>query len=135
MDSEQQLLEEEGEGEVGAPGATEQSRLFDLLGRINYVVLRGDGLYLQAGGGVYRVLYGAYWQSVFSGEQHWELRCEEIGQGVWAEGHDPIVFVDLPLRYTRHGWVIEVGSLFCLLYGDLLAVNSRVFEDALIFRP
>jgi hypothetical protein len=31
-----------------APGATEQSRLFDLLGRINYVVLRGNRLYLQA---------------------------------------------------------------------------------------
>jgi hypothetical protein len=42
--------------------------------------------------------------------------------------------VDLPLRYTRHGWVIEVGSLFCLLYGDLLAVNGCVFEDAKIFR-
>ncbi len=48
-----------------APGATEQSRLFDLLGRINYVVLRGDGLYLQARGVVYRIRYGAYWQSVF----------------------------------------------------------------------
>ena len=133
MDSEQQLVEEE-EGEVGVACATEQSRLFDLLGRINYVVLRGDGLYLQAGGSVYRVLYGAYWQSVFSGEQHWELRCEELGQGVWAEGHDPIVFVDLPLRYTKHGWVIEVESLFCLLYGDLLAVNADAFEDSTTIR-
>ena len=117
-----------------APGATEQSRLFDLLGRINYVVLRGNGLYLQASGNVYRVRYGAYWQSVYSGEQHWELRCEEVGHGVWAEGHETVVLVDLPLRYTRHGWVIEVGSLFCLLYGDLLAVNGCVFEDAKIFR-
>ncbi|HEX6624132.1 MAG TPA: hypothetical protein VF064_10500 [Pyrinomonadaceae bacterium] len=121
-------------GTRAAPEATEQSRLFDLLGRINYVVLRGSGLYLQAGGKVYRVRYGAYWQSVYSGEQHWELRCEEVGYGVWADGHETTFVIDLPIRYTRHGWVIEVGSLFCLLYSDLLAVNGGAFEDAKLCR-
>lgn len=120
-------------GESVEPGATEQSRLFDLLGQINYVVLRGGPMYLQAGGTVYRVLYGVYWQSVFSGEQHWGLRCEEVGR-VWAEARGGGASVNLPLRYTNAGWVIEVESLECLLYGDLLSVNGGGLEGSLILR-
>ena len=105
------------------PDASEQSRLFNLLGRINYIILRGDSVYLQVRGTVYKVIYGVYWQSVFSGRQHWGLRCAEVGHGAWAED-DAEAYINLPLRYTTAGWVIEAESSSCPLYGDLLAVNE-----------
>lgn len=106
------------------PSATEQSRLFDLLGRVNYAVLRGEGVYLQISGEVYRVLYGLYWQSVLNGAQHWGLRCEAVGCGAWAEGRATASRVDLPLRFTNLGWVVEVASVPCPLSGDLLAGDA-----------
>jgi hypothetical protein len=38
--------------------AREQSRLFDLLGRINYKILTGKQVYVQTGGVVYKTVYG-----------------------------------------------------------------------------
>ncbi|HYE65123.1 MAG TPA: hypothetical protein VD966_06050 [Pyrinomonadaceae bacterium] len=111
------------ESERIEPNATEQSRLFDLLGRINYFILRGARVYLEVHGTAYRVLYGLYWQSVFSGEQHWGLKCEEIGH-VWIEKEGAELSVVLPLRYTQRGWVIEAHSLQCPLYAYLLAVHE-----------
>src|SRR5262249_30606329 len=60
------------------PDAREQSRLLDLLGRINYRILSGNKVYVEVGGVVYKTLYGGYWRSVFTGIQHYLLRCEEI---------------------------------------------------------
>jgi hypothetical protein len=120
--------------EGAEPGATEQSRLFDLLGRINYVILRGDPVYLQAGGEVYKILFGLYWQSVFTGARHWGFRCEEVGRNAWAEGRTITARVELPLYYTKLGWVIEVASVHCLLYGDLLSVNGDPFADSFVYR-
>ena len=116
------------------PDATEQSRLFDLLGRINYVILRGEAVYLQAGGEVYKIQFGLYWQSVFTGARHWGFRCEEVGHSAWAEGHTITARVELPLHYTKLGWVIEVESARCLLYGDLLSVNGDPLADSLVYR-
>jgi hypothetical protein len=116
------------------PDATEQSRLFDLLGRINYVILRGEAVYLQAGGGVYKIQFGLYWQSVFTGARHWGFRCEEVGHNAWADGHTITARVELPLHYTKLGWVIEVESARCLLYGDLLSVNGDPLADSLVYR-
>ena len=118
--------------ESAEPNATEQSRLFDLLGRVNYAVLRGAPVYLQFGGRVYKILYGLYWQSVLTGARHWGFRCEEVGHGAWADGHSITSRVDLPLHYTKIGWVIEVESAQCLLYGDLLSANGDLLADALI---
>ena len=113
------------------PDATEQSRLFDLLGRINHLILRGEPVYLQAGGEVYKVLYGLYWQSVFTGAQHWGFRCEALGHGAWAEEQGTTSRVDLPLRHTESGWVVEVASAACLLYGDvLLGCADALFNPA-----
>ena len=118
-----------GEDEAGAtesaePSATEQSRLFDLLGRINCAVLRGEGVYLQISGEVYRILYGLYWRSVLTGAQHWGIRCEEVGREAWAEGHAAASRVDLPLRYTEAGWAVEVESVPCPLSGGLLVGDA-----------
>lgn len=120
--------------ELAEPDATEQSRLFDLLGRINYVILRGEAVYLQAGGEVFKIQFGIYWQSVFTGARHWGFRCEEVGHGAWADGHTITARVELPLHYTKLGWVIEVASARCLLYGDLLSVNGDPLADSLVYR-
>jgi hypothetical protein len=53
------------------PDAREQSRLLDLLGRINYKILTGNRVYVEVGGVVYKTLYGGYWRSVFTGIQHY----------------------------------------------------------------
>lgn len=120
--------------ELAEPDATEQSRLFDLLGRINYVILRGEAVYLQAGGEVFKIQFGIYWQSVFTGARHWGFRCEEVGHAAWADGHTITARVELPLHYTKLGWVIEVASARCLLYGDLLSVNGDPLADSLVYR-
>jgi hypothetical protein len=120
--------------DLAEPCATEQSRLFNLLGRINYVILSGEAVYLQAGGEVYKILFGLYWQSVFTGARHWGFRCEEVGHGAWADGHTITSRVELPLHYTKLGWVIEVESARCLLYGDLLSVNGDPLAGSLLYR-
>src|SRR5215217_7553241 len=60
------------------PSARDQSRLMDLLGRINYKILTGKRVYVEVGGVVYRTLFGGYWRSVFTGNEHYLLRCETI---------------------------------------------------------
>ncbi len=103
------------------PAATEQSRLFDLLGKINYKILQGSDVYLQVGGAAYRVLYGVYWRSVHTGTQFWGLRCAEIADGMWREESAARARIDLPLRFTKNGWMIETQSLRFLLYDDSFA--------------
>ena len=104
--------------EGAVPAATEQSRLFDLLGKINYKILQGSDVYLQVSGAAYRVLYGVYWRSVYTGAQFWGLRCAEIADGMWREESAARARIDLPLRYTKNGWMIETQSLRFLLYDD-----------------
>jgi hypothetical protein len=97
------------------PDAREQSRLLDLLGRINYKILTGNRVYVEVGGVVYRTLYGGYWRSVFTGIQHYLLRCEEIQSSVWAESAEAPVIVDLPISYSNEGWNASGHSLSFLL--------------------
>lgn len=106
------------------PAATEQSRVFDLLGQINYRILRGHTVYLRACGMTYKVLYGVYWRSVYSGVQHWGLKCAAIEEGMWSEGHLAAVQVNLPLRFTADGWVVEAQSFQFLLRGDFPLLHS-----------
>ncbi|MGB8508116.1 MAG: hypothetical protein WCD76_06915 [Pyrinomonadaceae bacterium] len=114
------------------PAAVEQSRVFDLLGQINYKILRGHTVYLRACGTTYKVLHGIYWQSVFSGIQHWGLRCAAIESGMWAEEYLSSINVELPLRFTKDGWIVEAATFQFLLAGDFpafldcpLAHNSK----------
>lgn len=106
------------ESDGGEPSANDQSRLFDLLGRIDHRVLAGKPLYIQARGMVYKVLYGVYWRSIYSGTQYWGLRCEEVADGVWMDGPLPAAKVDMPICYTSEGWVVEDQSLKFLLYRE-----------------
>lgn len=59
------------------PSAQDQSKLLELLGLINYKILCGNILYVESGGIVYKIRYGVYWRSVFTGAEHYLLKCEE----------------------------------------------------------
>jgi len=103
------------------PDAREQSRLLDLLGRINHRILTGNRVYVEVEGVVYRTLYGGYWCSVFTGIQHYLLRCEQIQTSMWTEETDEAVVIDLPIAYADGGWTTEGCSLSFLLTRDQLA--------------
>ena len=100
------------------PDAREQSRLLELLGLINYKILTGNRVYIEVGGVVYKTLYGGYWRSVFTGIQHYLLRCEEISGSMWIEGSDATTVVDLPIAYTNDGWTARGHSLLFILSRD-----------------
>lgn len=104
---------------INAPSARDESYLFDLIGKIDHKVLQGYSFYIQVRGIAYRVLYGVYWRSVYSDEQYWGLRCEEIGRGMWAGDREDTNCIDLPIHYTNAGWTVEEQSLQFLLTCDL----------------
>ena len=105
--------------QIMARSARDESYLFDLLGKIDHKVIAGNSLYIQIKGIAYKVLYGVYWRSVYSGQQFWGLRCEEIERGMWEDGNSDTTCVDLPILYTEEGWAVEDQSLQLLLYRDL----------------
>jgi hypothetical protein len=95
------------------PTSREQCRLLDLLGRINYKILSGNRVYVEVDGVVYKTLYGGYWRSVFTGIEHYLLRCEQVSGGAWTdEGNTS---VDLPIAYSNDGWTARGSSLSFLL--------------------
>ena len=100
---------------ASGPNAREQSRLMDLLGRINYKILTGNQVYIQAGGVVYKTVYGGYWRSVFTGIEHYLLRCVEIQTPMWLQDQQVNGFVDLPITYSNGGWIANGNSLSFIL--------------------
>lgn len=112
--------------QINAPSAREESYLFDLIGRIDHKVLQGYSLYIQIRGIAYKVLYGVYWRSVYSDQQFWGLRCEEIERGMWADDEDDTTCIDLPIRYTEEGWTVEEQSLQFLLNLDLPLFENTI---------
>ncbi len=100
---------------ISGPSAREQSRLFDLLGRINYKILTGNQVYVQSGGVVYKTIYGGYWRSVFTGIEHYLLRCVEVQTPVWMKDGPDDDFVDLPITYSNGGWIANGNSLSFIL--------------------
>lgn len=99
------------------PDVWDQSRLLELLGLINYRVHTGNKVYIQVGGSVFRTLYGGYWRSVFTGTEHYLLRCEEIKNSIWSEESDSSA-VDLPIVYSNDGWTIGGHSVSFMLSLD-----------------
>ena len=99
--------------------AREQSRLMDLLGRINYKILTGNRVYVEVGGVVYRTIYGGYWRSVFTGIEHYLLRCEQVSGNAWTK--DDNTSIDLPIAYSNHGWTARGHSLSFILNRDLFS--------------
>jgi len=100
------------------PDVHDRSLVLELLGRINYKILRGNRVYIEVGGVVYKTLYGAYWRSVFTGIEHYQLKCEEISGSIWTEGSDATAVVDLPIDYSNEGWTARGHSLSFILSRD-----------------
>jgi hypothetical protein len=88
--------------------AKDESRLFDLIGKIDHKILCGVAVYIEVQGIAYRVLYGVYWR----------LRCEQIKGGMWSEESRATTQVDIPICHSPQGWVVEGQSLNFLLYQD-----------------
>jgi hypothetical protein len=96
----------------------DQSRLLELLGLINYKILSGYSLYIEANGAVYKILYSGYWRSVFTGAEHYFLRCDKVADGMWIEGNAAPSKVDLVILYSDAGWLVKGHSLKFILYQD-----------------
>jgi hypothetical protein len=103
------------QSEYDNPDARDRSRLLHLLGSINYRILTGNRIYIEVGGIVYRTLGGLYWRSVYTGVEHYLLRCQQISGGIWAEGNTAVGMVDLPISRTREGWTAHGYSLMFML--------------------
>ena len=100
------------------PDARERSRLLRLLGLINYRILTGNRVYVEVGGIVYKTLYGGYWRSVFTGVEHYLLKCQAVSGGIWAEGSSAVDLVDLPIAHTQDGWTAQGHSVMFMLNRD-----------------
>ena len=98
------------------PTVQEQCRLLDLLGKINYKIISGNRVYIEVGGVVYKTIYGGYWRSVFTGIEHYLLRCEQVSGGAWTE--DDCTAIDLPIAYSNNGWTASGHSLSFMLNRD-----------------
>jgi hypothetical protein len=98
------------------PDVWEQTRVLELLGRVNYTIIKGKRVYVEVGGVVYKTLYGGYWRSVFTGVEHYLLRCEQVSGSIWAEEEtDAAKAVDLPIAYSNEGWTASGYSLSFML--------------------
>jgi hypothetical protein len=102
------------------PAATprEQTRLLELLGRINYKIVQGKRVYVEVDGVVYKTLYGGYWRSVFTGVEHYLLRCERVSGSPWADDDGNDWIVDLPIAYSNQAWTTNGHSLSYMLSRD-----------------
>jgi hypothetical protein len=96
------------------PTPRDRSRLLQLLGSINYKVLQQNRVYFEVDGVVYKTLWGLYWRSVFTGVEHYLLRCQPIS-GVWNEGNAVVDMIDLPISRTKEGWAAKGQSLNFML--------------------
>lgn len=97
--------------ETEEPDPQAQSKLLELLGLINLKVLGGGTVYLEVNGRAYKVLFGAYWRSVFTGAEHYLLKCEEIADGMWIEGETAAHEIELAISYMEGGWAVKGCSL------------------------
>jgi len=100
------------------PDVRDQTRVLELLGLINYRIISGNRVYVEVGGVVYKTLYGGYWRSVFTGIEHYLLRCEQVSGSVWAEDYTADTTVDLPIIYSDDGWSARGHSLSFMLARD-----------------
>jgi len=110
------------------PDVREQTRVLELLGKINYKIIKGSRVYIEAGGVVYKTLYGGYWRSVFTGVEHYLFRCEQVSGAVWAREDDTAV--DLPISYSNEGWTANGHSLSFMLSRDWGTLGARTSLSA-----
>lgn len=100
------------------PDIRQQTLILDLLGKINYKILSGKRVYIEVGGVVYKTLYGGYWRSVFTGLEHYLLRCEQVSDAVWSVDDPETAIIDLPIAYSNEGWTARGHSVAFMLSRD-----------------
>lgn len=104
------------------PEIREQTRILELLGRVNYKIIEGKRVYVEVDGVVYKTLYGGYWRSVFTGIEHHLLRCVRVSGSVWADENSPQV--DLPIAYSQAGWTACGRSLSFILSREMMVLPT-----------
>jgi hypothetical protein len=98
-----------------SPSAREQTKCLELLGKVNYKIIHGSRVYVEVGGVVYKTHYGGYWRSVFTGIEHYLLRCEQVSGSIWAEENSTPGAVDLPIAYSNDAWSASGYSISFML--------------------
>ena len=98
------------------PDVRDQTLVLELLGRINYKIIKGERVYVEVGGVVYKTLYGGYWRSVFTGIEHYLLRCQQVSGNAWTNEDNESI--DLPIAYSNDGWTARGHSLSFILNRD-----------------
>ncbi len=106
------------------PNVRDQTRVLELLGRINYKIIKGKRVYIEAGGVVYKTLYGGYWRSVFTGVEHYLFRCEQVSS-IWSLESSAESAVDLPIVFSNNGWTANGHSLSFMLANDQEELKRR----------
>ncbi len=100
------------------PDVRDHSRVLELLGQINYQILTGNRVYIEVDGVVYKTLFGAYWRSVFTGIEHYLLKCQPIAVSIWSEGNEATPVLELPIVYSDGGWTAGGYSLSLMISRD-----------------
>jgi hypothetical protein len=100
------------------PDVRDQCLILELLGRINYTIVKGHRVYVETGGVVYKTLYGGYWRSVFTGIEHYLLKCEKVSGSIWREPDDETAVIELPIVFSQEGWTAKGHSLSFMLSRD-----------------
>ena len=97
------------------PDVRDQTLILELLGRVNYKIIKGQRVYVEAEGVVYKTLYGGYWRSVFTGIEHYLLKCEKVSGSIWTEGSAAADVVDLPIAFSNDGWTASGHAISFML--------------------
>jgi hypothetical protein len=116
------------------PNVFERSLVLSLLGRINYQIITGHRVYIEAAGRVYKAIWGGYWRSVFTGVEHFTLKCEEVSGAVWSND-DSQKSVDLPIEFSNNAWTTHGNSLSFLLSRDANSSSTkRTWHDLINYQ-
>lgn len=122
-----------GSRSASPPDIFDRGLLLELLGRINYQIVSGNRVYIEAGGVVYKALFGGYWRSVFTGVEHYSIKCEAISGAAWADDLRAGV-VDLPIVFSNNAWCASGHSLSFMLSRDPVTADqtkhhwNRIFQ-------
>jgi hypothetical protein len=116
------------------PDVRDQTSVLELLGRINYRIIKGGRVYIEAGGVVYKTLYGSYWRSVFTGVEHYLFRCEQVSGAVWAAEDCQETAIDLPIAFSSDGWAASGHSLSFMLSREQTADGKQQTAKARLRR-
>jgi hypothetical protein len=104
--------------DMRVPNIKEQTEILRLLGSVNYEIIKGASVYVEVDGVVYKTLFGGYWRSVYTGVEHYLLRCKQVSGSIWNEDDPSYSTVDLPIAYLNQCWTAGGHGLSFMLSKD-----------------